>query len=68
MASLVLSAVVRFEVNDNQDSLLSDNWLLNELLAKDYSLVGPFHTLLSDNSTASDDRTGHHPSLVVEIG
>ena len=47
--------------------LLPNNRLLDQLLSKDQSLVRPFHTLLCDDSTRSDDSTSHHPSLVVEV-
>ena len=49
------------------DSLLSDGRLLDELLAKDDTLVAPFQALFDDGAGLADDGAGHHEALVIEV-
>jgi NADH:ubiquinone oxidoreductase subunit F (NADH-binding) len=50
------------------DILLSNNRLLNKLLAKNDALVTPLQTLLDDHAGGSRDGADHHEALVVEVG
>lgn len=47
--------------------LLANSRLLNELLAKDDSLVAPFEALFNDSAGLSDHSARHHESLMIEI-
>ena len=51
-----------------QYSLLTDGWLLYQLLPKDNPLVAPLETLLDNGSRLSDDGACHHKPLVIEVG
>jgi hypothetical protein len=51
----------------DENSLLSDNGLIYETLAKDNTLVGPFQTFLCDGTAFSDVTTSHSETFVVEI-
>lgn len=48
--------------------LLTNHRLLDEFLAKDQSLIAPFHTFLRHDSAHPYDRGSHHPAFVIEIG
>lgn len=48
-------------------SLLTDDGLLNELLAKDDALVAPLQALLDDGHGHAHDGSDHHEALVVEV-
>lgn len=48
-------------------SLLTNDGLVNEALAKDDALVGPLEALLDDEARRGDGAAGHDPALVVEV-
>jgi len=47
--------------------LLTDDWLLDEFLSEDYSLVAPLQAFFCYETAHADYSTAHHPTLVVEV-
>lgn len=50
-----------------KNRLLANHWLLDQFLSKYQALIAPLHALFGHQSTHSNYRASHHPSLVVKI-
>lgn len=46
---------------------MTNDWLVNETLAKDNALVCPLQALLGDEARGGNGAAGHGPALVVEV-
>lgn len=54
-----------FDFGDHGCNLASDDWLLNERLAKDDALVAPFEAFLENGAGPAGDHSAHHEAFVV---